>query len=102
MNQYDLVIDMLPKVTPAEHAAALRVVNSQPDAHILRQMLGLEVPATIEKPEPVMKGWCEKHRMQKRVRPSGDVRCQGCQSDSDRRKRERRRMERDRGAQTGA
>lgn len=41
-NQYELVIDLVPHITPDEYEAALRLVNRQPDADLLRRMLGLE------------------------------------------------------------
>lgn len=99
-SAYSLVIDTVPLVTDDEHELATRLVNRQPDAAFLRLILGLDVPKSEPQPEPVHRGVCKKHGIEKRVRPNGEARCQKCQQESDRRKRDRQRMERERAAQT--
>ena len=42
MNDYALVADLVPHITEQQYEATLRLVNRQPDAALLRRMLGLE------------------------------------------------------------
>lgn len=101
MNDYELVLDVFPRFTNDERELATRLVNRQPEAALLRLMLGLDVPEPAQpKPAPLLKGWCSKHEMQRRVRPNGAVKCDQCTREWDRRKRERRK-EAAHAAQTG-
>lgn len=92
MSAYELVIDQVPNITEAEYEAALRLVNRQEQADLLRRMLGLE-PIIVE-PKPVKvwetRGFCDKHQIAKTVRADGSARCRVCYNTNNRASKARR------------
>lgn len=88
MNTHDLVIDLLPKNTDDERQSVLRLIAGQPDAALLRRILGLD-PITVNEPKPT-RGWCELHNQAKVVRKGGGAKCRVC--DNARRSEQKRRQ----------
>lgn len=98
---YDLVSDELSKaISPEEREAALRLINRQEDAALIRQMLGLEPPKievapkreiTRRPPEPDPT-WCSVHKVARKPRLDrpNQYRCLECSREYSRRLRERR------------
>lgn len=86
MGAHDLCIDPLPELDAETKAAALRLVNRQPEAALLRSILGLEpVPvALVRNPK-----WCDKHEREKRPKPGGGWRCGPCETELNRARRKR-------------
>lgn len=97
---YDLVIDSVPKIADEDREAALRLVNRQAEAALLRQMLGLEPPSleVVPKPEIFRRPpepdptWCSVHKIARKPRLDrpNQYRCLECGREYSRRVREKR------------